>query len=53
MERIEAVTDDLAVAAYEVISADELDELVQELEPTAHAARGRLPHAAEARSPAG
>jgi DNA-binding MarR family transcriptional regulator len=35
--RIEAVTDDLAAPAYEVLSADELDELIAELEPIAAA----------------
>ncbi len=36
-ERIEALTDELAVAAYEVLSADELDELIAGLEPIAAA----------------
>jgi len=36
-ERIEARTDELAAPAYEVLSADELDELVAGLEPIAAA----------------
>ena len=36
-ERIEAVTDELAAPAYEVLSADELDELAAGLEPIAAA----------------
>jgi helix-turn-helix protein len=36
-ERIEALTDELAAPAYDVLSADELDELVTELEPIAAA----------------
>jgi hypothetical protein len=36
-ERIEALTDELAAPAYEVLSADELDELVAGLEPIAAA----------------
>ncbi|HKN54391.1 MAG TPA: MarR family transcriptional regulator, partial [Amycolatopsis sp.] len=38
-ERIEAVTDKLAAPAYDVLSADELDELIAGLEPIAAAAR--------------
>jgi hypothetical protein len=38
-ERIETVTDELAAAAYEVLSSDELDELVSTLEPIAAAAK--------------
>jgi len=38
-ERIEAVTDELAAPAYDVLSADELDELIAGLEPIAAAAR--------------
>ena len=34
-ERIEALTDKLAAPAYDVLSADELDELVAGLEPIA------------------
>jgi hypothetical protein len=34
-ERIEAVTDELAAPAYDVLSADELDELIAGLEPIA------------------
>jgi len=37
-ERIEALTDELAAPAYDVLSADELDELVAGLEPIAAAA---------------
>jgi hypothetical protein len=37
-ERIEAQTDELAAPAYDVLSADELDELVAGLEPIAAAA---------------
>jgi hypothetical protein len=37
-ERIEALTDELAAPAYDVLSAEELDELVTELEPIAAAA---------------
>ena len=36
-ERIEAVTDELAAPAYDVLSADELDELIAGLEPIAAA----------------
>jgi hypothetical protein len=36
-ERIEALTDELAAPAYDVLSADELDELVAGLEPVAAA----------------
>ncbi|MEV1245570.1 MarR family winged helix-turn-helix transcriptional regulator [Nonomuraea sp. NPDC050022] len=36
-ERIDALTDELAAPAYDVLSADELDELVTELEPIAAA----------------
>jgi len=36
-ERIEALTDELAAPAYDVLSADELDELAAELEPIAAA----------------
>ena len=35
--RIEALTDELAAPAYDVLSADELDELVAGLEPIAAA----------------
>jgi len=38
-ERIEAVTDELAAPAYDVLSADEFDELIAGLEPIAAAAR--------------
>ncbi|WP_285549054.1 SCO6745 family protein [Actinoplanes regularis] len=38
-DRIEALTDELAAPAYEVLSADELDELITGLEPLATAAR--------------
>ncbi|GAA4302446.1 hypothetical protein BJY14_000585 [Actinomadura luteofluorescens] len=38
-ERIETLTDELAAPPYDVLSADELDELVAELEPIAAAAR--------------
>ncbi|MEV7965868.1 hypothetical protein AB0O34_07775 [Sphaerisporangium sp. NPDC088356] len=38
-QRIEALTDELAAPAYDVLSADELDELVAELEPIAAAAQ--------------
>jgi hypothetical protein len=34
-QRVEALTDELAVAPYEVLSPAELDELVAELEPIA------------------
>ena len=37
-ERIEALTDELAAPAYDVLSADELDELVAGLEPISAAA---------------
>ena len=37
-ERIEALTDELAAVAYDVLSADELDELIAGLEPIAAAA---------------
>src|SRR3954464_275815 len=36
-ERIEALTDQLAAPAYDVLGADELDELITELEPIAAA----------------
>ena len=36
-QRIEALTDKLAAPAYDVLSADELDELVAGLEPIAAA----------------
>ena len=36
-ERIEALTDELAAPAYDVLNADELDELVAGLEPIASA----------------
>ncbi len=36
-ERIEALTDELAAPAYDVLSADELDELVAGLETIAAA----------------
>ena len=36
-ERIEGLTDELAAAAYDVLSADELDELIAGLEPIAAA----------------
>ena len=36
-ERIEALTDELAAPAYDVLSADELDELVAGFEPIAAA----------------
>jgi hypothetical protein len=42
-ERIEARTDELAAAAYDVLSADELDELIAGLEPIAAAVSG-IPH---------
>lgn len=38
-KRIEALTDELAAPAYDVLSADELDELVEGLEPIAAAAQ--------------
>lgn len=38
-ERIEALTDELAAPAYEVLTADELDELIAGLEPIAAAAQ--------------
>ena len=38
-ERIEALTDELAAPAYDVLSADELDELITGLEPIAAAAK--------------
>jgi hypothetical protein len=38
-QRIEAVTDDLATPAYDVLSADELHELIAVLEPIAAAVR--------------
>jgi hypothetical protein len=38
-QRIEARTDELAAPAYEVLSADELDELVAGLEPVAAAVK--------------
>ena len=37
-ERIEALTDELAAVAYDVLSAEELNELITELEPIAAAA---------------
>jgi hypothetical protein len=37
-ERIENLTDELAAPAYDVLSADELDELVAGLEPISAAA---------------
>jgi hypothetical protein len=37
-QRIEALTDELAAPAYDVLSADELDELIAGLEPIATAA---------------
>jgi hypothetical protein len=37
--RIEAFVDELAASAYDVLSADELDELVAGLEPIAATAR--------------
>lgn len=38
-ERIESLTDDLAAPAYDVLSADELDELIAGFEPIAAAVR--------------
>ncbi len=38
-ERIEALTDELAAPAYDVLTADELDELIAALEPIAAAAQ--------------
>jgi hypothetical protein len=38
-ERIEALTDELAAPAYDVLSADELDELIAHLEPIAAAVK--------------
>ncbi|MEW2332009.1 MarR family transcriptional regulator [Micromonospora chersina] len=38
-ERIEALTDELAAPAYDVLTADELDELIARLEPIAAAAQ--------------
>ena len=38
-DRIEALTDELAAPAYDVLSAAELDELIAELEPIAAAAK--------------
>ncbi|MEV6610644.1 MarR family transcriptional regulator [Kutzneria sp. NPDC051319] len=38
-ERIEALTDELAAPAYDVFSADDLDELIAALEPLAAAAQ--------------
>jgi hypothetical protein len=38
-ERIEALTDKLAAPAYDALNADELDELITELEPIAAAAQ--------------
>ncbi|MFI6920563.1 MarR family winged helix-turn-helix transcriptional regulator [Nonomuraea spiralis] len=38
-QRIEALTDELAAPAYDVLSVDELDELAAELEPIAAAVR--------------
>ena len=37
-ERIETLTDELAAPAYDVLTADELDELIAGLEPIAAAA---------------
>ncbi|WP_200841610.1 hypothetical protein [Actinomadura sp. K4S16] len=39
-ERIETLTDELAAPPYDVLSADELDELTAGLEPIAAAAGG-------------
>jgi hypothetical protein len=38
-ERIEALTDELAAPAYDVLSTDDLDELITALEPLAAAAQ--------------
>jgi hypothetical protein len=38
-KRIEVLTDELAAPAYDVLSADQLDELVAGLEPIAAAAQ--------------
>ena len=38
-QRVETLTDELAAPAYEVLSADELDELIAGLEPVAAAAK--------------
>lgn len=38
-EQIEALTDELAAPAYDVLNVDELDELIAELEPIAAAAQ--------------
>ena len=38
-ERIEALTDELAAPAYDVLNAEELDELIAGLEPIAAAVR--------------
>ncbi|MEV6930295.1 hypothetical protein AB0M46_38240 [Dactylosporangium sp. NPDC051485] len=38
-ERIEALTDELAAPAYDVLSTNELDELIAGLEPIAAAAK--------------
>ncbi|WP_433320287.1 helix-turn-helix domain-containing protein [Micromonospora chersina] len=38
-ERIEALIDELAAPAYDVLTADELDELIAGLEPIAAAAQ--------------
>jgi hypothetical protein len=38
-QRIEALTDELAAPAYDVLNADELDELIAGLEPIATAAK--------------
>ena len=40
-ERIEALTDELAAPAYDVLEPDELDELIADLEPIAASARRR------------
>lgn len=39
MERIEALTDELAAPAYDVLTADKIDELIAGLEPIAAAAQ--------------
>jgi len=36
-ERIEALTDDLAAVAYEILAPSELDQLIADLEPLAAA----------------
>ena len=43
-ERIETLTDELAAPAYDVLSADELDELIAGLEPIAAAAKAANQH---------